>query len=69
MKGAECAETNYESNRAREVAYMWTSHFGRNGNKLCMTSWLTTEVQVSQNVGLPNTQLPKLVHIFFVIGW
>ena len=31
---------------------MWASHFGRNRNKLSISWWLTTEVQVSQNVGL-----------------
>ena len=32
---------------------MWASHFGRNGNELCISSWLTTEVLVSQNMDDP----------------
>ena len=41
---------------------MWASHFGRIGNKLSKSSWLTAEVQVSQNVGLPHTWFPNLVN-------
>ena len=45
---------------------MRASHFSRNVNKLTIPSWLTTEVQVCRNVGLPNTRLPNLV--CFLIG-
>ena len=41
---------------------MWASHFVRNGNKLSISSWLTTEVQVCQNVGRPNSRPPNLVY-------
>ena len=40
---------------------MWASHFVRNGNKLSISSWLATEVQVCRNVGRPNPRLPNLV--------
>ena len=43
---------------------IWASHFVRNGNKLSISSRLTTEVQVCQNVDLPNTRPPKLVYRF-----
>jgi len=40
---------------------MWACHFIKNGNKLSISSWLTTEVQVCQNVALLNTPPPNLV--------
>ena len=40
---------------------MWASHFVRNGNKLSISSWLTTEVQVCRDVGRPNPRPPNLV--------
>ena len=40
---------------------MWASHFVRNRNKLSISSWLATEVQVCRNVGRPNPRLPNLV--------
>ena len=40
---------------------MWASHFVRNGNKLSISSWLTTEVQVCRNVCRPNPGLLNLV--------
>ena len=45
---------------------MWASHFVRNGNKLSISSWLTTEVQVCRNVGLPNPRLPNLLILLIV---
>ena len=33
---------------------MWASHLVRNGNELSISSWLTREVQVFQNVSLLN---------------
>ena len=42
---------------------MFNFHFIRNGNKLSFSSSWTTEVQICQNVGLPNTRLPNLVFI------
>ena len=41
---------------------MWASYFVRNGNKLSISSWLATEVQVCWNVGRPNPRLPNLVY-------
>ena len=43
---------------------MWASHFVRNGNKLSISSWLDTEVQVCRNVGQPNPRLPNLVCLY-----
>ena len=43
---------------------MWASHFIRNGNKLSISSWLASEVQVCRNVGRPNPRLPNLVFFF-----
>ena len=43
------------------IAIMSASHFVRNGNDLSMSSWLTTEVQVCRNVGLPNNRILNLV--------
>ena len=40
---------------------MWASHFVINGNKLSISSWLTTEVQICQNMGRPNPRPPNLV--------
>ena len=40
---------------------MWASHFVRNGNKLSISSWLATEVQVCRNVSRPNPRRPNLV--------
>ena len=45
---------------------MWASYFVRNGNKLSISSWLTTEVQVCRNVGRPNPRPPKLVFFYFL---
>ena len=45
---------------------MWASHFVRNGNKLYISSWLTTEVQVCRNVGRPNPLPPNLVFFNFL---
>ena len=42
---------------------MWASHFVRNGNKLFISSWLASEVQVCRNVGRPNPRLPNLVYL------
>ena len=44
---------------------MWASHFVGNGNKLSISSWLATEVQVCRNVGRPNPPLPNLVYFIF----
>ena len=44
---------------------MWASYFVRNRNKLSISSSLTTEVQVCQNVGRPKPRPPNLV--FFLI--
>ena len=46
---------------------MWASYFVRNRNKLSISSWLTTEVQVCQNVGRPNPRPPNLVISSFII--
>ena len=43
-------------------ARMWASHFVRNGNQLSISSWLTIEVQVCQNVSQSNTWLPNLLN-------
>ena len=50
---------------------MWASHFVRNGNKLSISSWLTTEVQVCRNVGRPNPWPPNLVFFVFpqIFSW
>ena len=47
---------------------MWASHFVRNGNKLSISSWLATEVQVCRNVGRPNFRLPNLVNIIVYLN-
>ena len=36
-------------------------HFVGNGNILSISSWLTTEIQVCQNVGRPNPRPTNLV--------
>ena len=45
---------------------MWASHFVRNGNKLSISSWLTTEVHVCQHVGRPNPRPPNLAFFNFL---
>ena len=44
---------------------MWACHFIKNGNKLSIYSWLNTEVQVCQNMGLPNSWPTNLVFLLF----
>ena len=51
--------------RKNFTSIMWASHFVRNGNKLSISSWLTTEIQVCQNVGLPNSRPMNLVFLLF----
>ena len=46
---------------------MWASHFVRNENNLSISSWLTIEVQVCQNAGLPNTRPMNLVSFMPII--
>ena len=48
---------------------MWATHFVRNGNKLSISSWLATEVQVCRNVGRPNPRLPNLVSFIICLFW
>ena len=50
--------------RKKFSCIMWASHFVWNGNKLSISSWLTTEVQVCRNVGRPNPRPPN--HVFFM---
>ena len=45
---------------------MWASHFGGNVNYLSISSSLTTEVQIFQNVGLPNNRLPNILIIILL---
>ena len=47
---------------------MWASHFVRDGNKLSISSWLATEVQVCRNVGRPNPRRPNLVYIISMLS-
>ena len=42
-------------------------HISRNGHYLSRSSCSTTKVQVSQNVGLLNTQLPNLVAYIIIL--
>ena len=60
-------ETNYPYLHGWPQKYrsagIWASHFVRNGNKLSISSWLATEVQVCRNVGRPNPRRPNLVII------
>ena len=43
---------------------MWASHFVRNGNKLSISSWLATEVQVCRNVGQTESSAPEPCFIY-----
>ena len=59
----------------KEKVHLWALHFGINGNYLFISSWFTTKVQVSQNMGVPNISTSEPCWFYFSIlnyqylGW